>query len=308
LLTTALIASITYYAVWKVFVLFVTYFPSLQKQMAFSILFFPSILFWGSGVSKDTYTFFGVLLLFYNVYSLFINKSVGRKRNLNWLAIGLGFFLIINIKPYIILVFIPCALIWIFYDKIKKIKISFLKYFIAPIGLVLMVLLSYYILNAFGDKMSKFSLDRALETAAITNYDLKQDYYGGASFDIGDFDGTLTGAIKLFPMAIIAGLFRPFIWESGSVVLLLAGLENSLILFFVVYIIFKIGFLSFFRMIIKNPVLLFCFLFSVLFAFMIGLTTSNFGALVRFKIPLLPFLLTGIFILDYIRKQKAIRK
>jgi hypothetical protein len=32
---------------------------------------------------------------------------------------------------------------------------------------------------------------------------------------------------------------------------------------------------------------------------MIGLTTSNFGALVRFKIPFLPFLMSAIFITQY---------
>ena len=37
------------------------------------------------------------------------------------------------------------------------------------------------------------------------------------------------------------------------------------------------------------PVLWFCVTFAVLFAFMIGVTTPNFGAMVRFKIPLLPF-------------------
>lgn len=299
LLSSALISAITYTAVWKVFELFVSYFPSLHKQMAFSILFFPSTLFWGAGVSKDTITFFGVLLLFYTVYKLFVNKSVGRKRILHWTGLVLGFFLVINIKPYIMLIFIPCALMWIFYDKFISIKIKVLKYFIAPLGLALMVVLSYFILNTFGDKMSKFSLDRALETAAITNYDLKQDYYGGSSFNIGDYDGTILGAVKLIPAATLAGLFRPGIWESTKITLLLAGLENTLILIFVLTFILRNKWNILYKIIIGNSVLLFCFLFSVLFAFMIGLTTSNFGALVRFKIPFLPFLMSAIFITQY---------
>jgi len=35
--------------------------------------------------------------------------------------------------------------------------------------------------------------------------------------------------------------------------------------------------------------LIFCFSFSLLFAFALGFSTSNFGALVRFRIPFLPF-------------------
>jgi hypothetical protein len=34
---------------------------------------------------------------------------------------------------------------------------------------------------------------------------------------------------------------------------------------------------------------------------MIGLTTSNFGALVRFKIPIIPFFVSTLFIIDYCR-------
>ncbi|HAW19442.1 MAG TPA: hypothetical protein DCX14_04595, partial [Flavobacteriales bacterium] len=41
--------------------------------------------------------------------------------------------------------------------------------------------------------------------------------------------------------------------------------------------------------IISEPFLAFCLMFSVFFAFGIGLTTPNYGALVRFKIPLIPF-------------------
>ncbi|MFN7013965.1 MAG: hypothetical protein ACK4ON_06825, partial [Bacteroidia bacterium] len=73
ILTSVILATITYYGVWKVFSLFVYYFPIIEKKLAFSILYFPSTLFWGSGVSKDTYTYLGVFLLFFSVYNNFIN-------------------------------------------------------------------------------------------------------------------------------------------------------------------------------------------------------------------------------------------
>jgi hypothetical protein len=41
---------------------------------------------------------------------------------------------------------------------------------------------------------------------------------------------------------------------------------------------------------------------------MIGLTTSNFGALVRFKIPLLPFFCTALFMIEYLRVKEKIEK
>jgi len=50
-------------------------------------------------------------------------------------------------------------------------------------------------------------------------------------------------------------------------------------------------------MMIKHEILFFCITFAVLFAFMIGLTTPNFGALVRFKIPLIPFFAAWLVIM-----------
>ena len=299
LLSTVLVATITYSAVWKVFVLFVNYFPSLHKQMAFSILFFPSTIFWGSGISKDTFTFYGVLVLFYSIYNLFINKTPKKRKYIQWIELSIGFFLVLNIKPYILLIFLPCALIWIFYNKLSAIKIKIIKYFVAPLGLIFMLSVSYLILNFMGDSMSKFSLERALETAAITNYDLKQDYYGGSSFNIGDYDGTILGAIKLLPAATFAGLFRPGLWESTKVTLIIAGIENTIILYFVLSFLLRNKLRILINIISGNSILLFCFMFSILFSFMIGLTTSNFGALVRFKIPFLPFLMCAIFITQY---------
>ena len=34
----------------------------MDKQLALAILYFPSPLFWGGGVSKDTYTYMGTAL------------------------------------------------------------------------------------------------------------------------------------------------------------------------------------------------------------------------------------------------------
>ena len=39
----------------------------------------------------------------------------------------------------------------------------------------------------------------------------------------------------------------------------------------------------------NNPILQFCLLFTGLFAFMTGMAAANFGTLVRYKIPCLPF-------------------
>lgn len=146
--------------------------------------------------------------------------------------------------------------------------------------------------------MDKFSLDKIAKTATATQNDLKQEYYGGHSFDIGTFENTPTGYVKVFPKALVAGAFRPFIWESGNVVMLLSGIENTFLLYLFILMLWRTNPVSLFKRIFKEPFLFFTFLFSVFFAFSVGLTTANFGALVRFKIAYLPFLASTLFILS----------
>ncbi|HXP48429.1 MAG TPA: hypothetical protein VN922_00660, partial [Bacteroidia bacterium] len=60
--------------------------------------------------------------------------------------------------------------------------------------------------------------------------------------------------------------------------------------------------LRIFKRLFKEPLLFFAFSYSVFFAFAVGLTTSNFGALVRFKIAYLPFFTACLYILSWKEK------
>ncbi|PIV62279.1 MAG: hypothetical protein COS14_02380, partial [Bacteroidetes bacterium CG02_land_8_20_14_3_00_31_25] len=143
--------------------------------------------------------------------------------------------------------------------------------------------------------------------------DLKQEYYGGNRFDIGSFDPTIGGILSKAQPAITAGLFRPFVWESRNPVMLLSGLENIIYLFLFLYILllsfmalFNLGFNYMLKTAFDNSLVVFSLVFSIMFAFMVGLTTANFGALVRYKIPLIPFFLSALFIIiSRFNKQRA---
>jgi hypothetical protein len=59
-----------------------------------------------------------------------------------------------------------------------------------------------------------------------------------------------------------------------------------------------------FKILFNNPLLFFSLSFAILFSFSVGLTTANFGALVRYKIPLLPFYISSLVILFYYMQNK----
>jgi hypothetical protein len=161
-----------------------------------------------------------------------------------------------------------------------------------------------FIMSQLGTKLDKYSsVDKALETAVVTQKDLKRAEYLGASFDIGEFEPTLAGISSKIPVAIMAGLFRPYIWEARNPVMLLSGLENLIFLGLTFRLLFSLGPFGFFKRVGSSPLLIFSLIFSLFFAFSVGLTTSNFGSLVRYKIPCEPFYLGMLFTLMYLKKE-----
>jgi hypothetical protein len=64
-------------------------------------------------------------------------------------------------------------------------------------------------------------------------------------------------------------------------------------------LIFRTGIAQAIRSISKFPLVSFCIVFSIVFAFAVGFSTSNFGTLVRYKIPCIPFFMAALFIIIY---------
>ena len=142
----------------------------------------------------------------------------------------------------------------------------------------------------------------------ITSQDLIRDDYGVNNFNIGEFDASLGSILSKFPIAVGSALFRPFIWEIRNPVMMISAIENMLILFFTLYVIFKIKTKMLFGIILNYPLLIFSLLFSLFFAFSVGLTTANFGALVRLKIPCVPFYTASLIMIFDLYKQRLANK
>ena len=129
------------------------------------------------------------------------------------------------------------------------------------------------------------SVDAIMERAVATQEDLKREAYKGNTFDIGTIDPSAGGMLSKAPVAIFAGLFRPTLLDVRNPVMLISAAENTALMVFLLYMLFKIGPFAFARYVAGKPMILFSFSFAIIFSFAVGLTTSNFGSLVRYKIP-----------------------
>lgn len=295
--TSIVLAVVSYSGPWRLFRLFTQYYPEMRKQLAVAILYVPSVLFWGSGILKDTYTFSAACWFTWSVHQIFIKRDRLLFHSFTLLTSS---WLLISVKPYIFASLLPGAVIWVSFRRVAAIKSVFFKLLIAPAIIAIGLLVVSVLMSGLSDKLGEFAdVDKAAERAKVTNADLKREVYGTNSFDIGTFDGSLGSFLALFPLALTAGLFRPFIWEANNLVMILSGLENAFLLFIFLRVFFRLLPLRFFKYIFSDPLLLFCFSFSIFFAGSVGIATANFGALVRYKIPCIPFFLATLFILEY---------
>lgn len=297
-----LTAVVTYGGLWKLYQTFLQEFPEIKKELAIACLFVPSCVFWGSGLMKDSFTLSAVGWFTYSFYHFFIKKK--------W-KISFGFYLIVSsliilaIKPYIFFALLPGSILWLSNQQIKKINHAVIRFLAAPILLGIGAIGGYFALVEMGDNLGQYKVDNVLEKAVVTQKDMKADYYGGKSFDIGEFDASLGGVTSKAPIAIFSGIFRPGIWDVKNAVMAVSSLENTYLLLLTIFLLIKLKFFGFFILIRKNPLLLFAMLFSIFFAFSVGLTVANFGSLVRLRIPELPFFVSGIFILKHLYEKNS---
>ena len=140
-------------------------------------------------------------------------------------------------------------------------------------------------------------VDTAIQQAQVIQDDLlREDQYGENNYDIGQIDGSIGGLISVAPVAIFTALFRPLFWEVGSPTMVLSVIENTIMIIFTIVILLRTSPIKLLRILLNEPFLLYCFIFSILFAFGVGIAGTNFGALVRYKTPLVPFFFSMIYL------------
>jgi hypothetical protein len=292
-----ILAFFSFLGCWKLFLTFYDMYPHMHKQVAISTLFIPSVFFWGaSGLMKDSVVMASLGYLTYSTYHLFIK---GKFKITYILQLLISFYVIFDIKIYIIIAFMPALVVWVFLSKRAQIKNRTIKILATPLFFTLGAILGFVLFQKLQTQTKQYSTETVLKTAVITQKYLSQvtEQGGGSGYDLGEIELTLGGVLKVAPKAINVALFRPYIWEVRKPILLPSVLESLFFLVFTIYIFYKIGFIQTIKSIVTDPTVLFCLIFSLIFAFAVGFSTYNFGSLARYRIPALPFYFLALFVM-----------
>jgi len=297
-----LFAALSFTGVWALFAAFCDINPRLVREFAISCLYIPSVFFWGSGLFKDTIAIGFVGWFAYAVYMVFIKRKK-LLRNIPILIVS--FYVLYVIKTYIVMAFVPAILIWVFFKYRDNIKNDFIRTTVTPALIVLSLVGAFFAVTRIGGTGGYWSLDQMQTRAKDMQWwhrEVKKIYGsagGGSYYSLGSGDFSMGNIIRTFPLAVNVTLFRPYLWEAHNPVMLLSAVESLIIFIFTLRIIFNVGIPTAFRLSVANPEIFFALLFSIIFAFAVGFTSFNFGALVRYKIPAIPFYVMALFLIRY---------
>lgn len=305
LVVSAFFGVFSFLGIWKLFCVFTEITNNKSNRLlAFFILYLPSICFWGSGLIKDSICLGSLCFSVSIIYRVFIKKQYSI---LELIQLLLFLYLLFTIKSYIAGALIFSILLVLIITTINKIQNKFLK-LTSSIGLILIAWLFFSLTFSNYIETLLAESKASIETFKISysNAELDDDR-SLASFKGEEFDISLSNLIAQSPFVFFGTLFRPYIWETRKPIMLFSSLESLIGLFFAIFILFKGKVYRFFYCIITDELLLFCLVFIIIMALIVGFTTFNFGTLVRYRLPVLPFfyfLLISVF--QKIRENKKV--
>jgi hypothetical protein len=201
------------------------------------------------------------------------------------------------IKVYILLGLTPAIVLWLFSEINKAVENKTLRSIMGVLTFSLGAVMGFFLITyaTSEESLKAFSLDSIVETSEFSRglYSEFASTTKGAYFSV-----QTSNPVLLILNGVVATLFRPFIWEVNGLTALLSAIEALFFLYLTLNYFFQRGFFTFFRKAFQHPVLIMCFVFSIVFAAAIGSTALNFGSLSRYKIPCLPFYLVMVIVLS----------
>ncbi len=272
---------------WKLFSTFNTILEKKgEKLLAFTILYTPSIWFWGGGLIKDSVCLGLIGFIIYFLHKLFILKKFSI-RDMVLLVIMVYFLYIL--KSYIASILIASVALGYVVLILKNSRQNFIKFalviFIIAIGsVVIFINMASTIESLLQESKEQIEIFKGAYAHAEVD-----DENSLAGFKGSNFELTLSSFITRSPLAMFSTLFRPFLWESRKPIIFLSALESFVMLIGLLYVMKKAGIRRFFYLLFSEPYIFFAFIFTLLLAAVVGFTTFNFGTLVRYRLPILPF-------------------
>ena len=272
----------SFFGTWQLTKTLVLVYPENKAAAIVAFLFFPSVVFWSAGVTKEA-VYIGALCWLVSAILNLVFKNITSVTKESASAV-VAAYLLWKIKFYYAAIIFPLLFSFAVVTWAKKkylfakaFKYQFLVFGVCLTGLSLIVSQMHHVfeLNFFFYQLT----ENYNQLSALSQNKPHISY--------PDLEPTVLSVLMHAPLAFLQATLRPFIWESNSWFYRIAGLENFIILILVGGCIVYLWHHPPQRLDVFVFILL-VYIFIV--GALIGLTTPNLGSLSRYKTAYLPFL------------------
>lgn len=271
---------------------------SYRLRLLFAFLLVPSVVCWSSGLIKEAVAIAGLGWIVLGVH-----RFLQGRRAIGLVAAVCGGVLVAMIKGYVLVALSVAVVVWVYLHRAAKSSHG-RGPAIRPAFLVIALVAAWALVVGLGALFPKYSIDSFGEQSARYQ-ELSMQAEGGSNIEIGDYtERSLGGQLAYAPAALVAALFRPFIFEVRNALMAMAALETSVLLYIVLRIIFTRDGRAAFARAWRTPLLAFSLAFTLLFGVAVGLVTGNLGTLSRYRLPMMPFYVAFIVIVTKRRDEE----
>lgn len=260
----------------------------LERGLMLVVFAWPSVLFWSSGPLKESLLMLG--FGFFLLGALGPLTDLRSARGIAALVLGLAVMLVV--KFYVLLCLIPGLLAW-WWTRLRPGR-SLLKSALVHVLLVLAALL-------FGRAFPAYDPLYLLALKQSDFLGMAREVASGSVVAVPLLEPTVLGFIKQIPIAVHLCFISPFEMLGKGPLPFAAAIENVLVIGLPLIALRKRRA----RPSIDRATVLFALSFILLLALLIGWTVPVVGALVRYRIPLLPFI--GLFTLLVVDPERLPR-
>jgi hypothetical protein len=284
-ITSLWFSFLSFIASFYLFKLVTRFFEGATAAAAAAFLFFPSVVFWGSGVIKESMGLAALMVLSGVYLKVMMKKLPGGGE---FVLAAVSVWVAWNLKYYWISVFLPvvCTSLLVQAGSVRLKIPSRLK-------IVLWIILFFILCLGVSLLHPNFYPERILRVVIENNQAFASHSDSGDLIHYGLLEATWASVILHSPWALISGLFRPFLWEANTLLKLVVALENGLILVLCLSSFGRFGDL------LRSPnrlITLSVIVYVCLLCVFLALSTPNLGSLTRYKVGFLPFL---VFLVSY---------
>lgn len=262
--------------------------PRMDPQrVAIAMMLVPSAVFWSSGVVKESWATIGLGLM-----TLWLARvSQGSLASSPHLLL-LGIPPIALIKPYLLFPLTLATGVWYLLTRERQTHVT-----MRPLVLLTGSLVVAVAMVVLSTAFPEFSFDE-LGSSTSNLQQAGARTRGGSNYSLGNAnETTLKGQLLFAPLALVTVLMRPFPFEVHNFTASLASLEVTVLMILFFTLLRRNSFRDILTVVRRSPPLAYCLVFMLVAGLAIGLATSNFGTLSRYRIPMMPYYVLFVLVL-----------